>query len=634
MRYLIAITCALAIVSAHLLYGGLMRPVFALPAFLLVGAAGLLCLPALWWRNIPAPVWTCVLSVIAFAGWLIWREMETPDAQLGAAYLRLTLACLVMYLIFACVLTIPYHRLAFVCVIFAAAIVQASLGAWQFAHEHHSLPLPWMSEYLRMSYSERWGGRGHGFYLSGNHLVWLLNTTGIVALSLGCWGRWGAKAKVVTFYVALMSFGGAILTLSRGGAIALAAGFTVFFLLSGFTLAVGARDRRVVAIMLVLGAAAATVSVVALLYDKSFLVRDRFQELLDDGYRPGVFAAALRQWQLEPLLGTGAGTFVYYGRIFRETPAFSDDIFAHNDWLQLGADFGLPAIGLLVLLILLHLRAGLTGLAQVLRQRMAINSRPQSHAAALQIGALCVVAMYVAHSFLDFNMQVPANALLAAALLGILANCGVEKDIRKPHWMRGLARYGGGIVAVLAGACLIGLVHEAAPPEILSLQAENALLRGEGRSASVLCEEGVALAPRHARLQRLLGESFLWRANVLGTEESRWLNAANAAKSLEKASELASLDSENRMLLGEALMGMGKFHQAAVATSQATALNPKSGRGYEQYADILVASRRREDLWKALRFYEVSRSLAGAFNAQLRMEEIQRRVKREAAAQR
>jgi hypothetical protein len=75
MHYLIAVLCAVAVVLTQALYGGAMRPVFALPGLLLVSVAGALGVVAIVWRNVPAPSVSCVFSVLAFAGWLIWRTM-------------------------------------------------------------------------------------------------------------------------------------------------------------------------------------------------------------------------------------------------------------------------------------------------------------------------------------------------------------------------------------------------------------------------------------------------------------------------------------------------------------------------------------------------------------------------------
>ncbi|HRJ70610.1 MAG TPA: O-antigen ligase family protein [Terrimicrobiaceae bacterium] len=630
MRYLIAAICALAIVSAHLLYGGLMRPVFALPAYLLVGAAGLLCLPALWWRNIPAPVWTCVLSVVAFAGWLIWREMETPDAQMGAAYLRLTLACLVLYLIFACVLTNPYYRLTFLVVLFAMAVVQAGLGAWQFAHKHDAFPLPWMSEYFRLSYASRFSAsRAHGFYLSGNHLAWLLNTVLLFALALTFWGRWGVKTKVMTFYVALVSLIGTVLTLSRGGALGGLSGIAVFFLLSGCVLWMGARDRRLVVLMLFIAGTTVGSILVASIIQRSAIVQERYQELLDDGFRPLAFGAVLRQFQLEPLLGTGAGSFLYFGRKFREMAAFSDDIFAHNDWMQLAGDFGLPAAGLLAIVLALHLSSGINGLIQVVRQRVATNSRPQSHAAALQIGALAATAMFVVHSFFDFNMQVPANALLAAACLGMLANCGVEKEIRESSWTRTVARFGGTLTALCAGGFLLVFVQRAALPELSWLLAENAFFQGKTDQAILHAEAGLVQAPDHSRLRRVLGASWLSRSKSPGPAENRWENAGRAVDELNIAVQQVPFDSESRMLLAEALTATGRFQLGRTQATAGVVLNPLTGRGYELVGDAMIQTRRAGDRPIALRVYYVAQSLPGAISAKAAIYEIRQQLHRE-----
>jgi hypothetical protein len=225
MRYFLAVCCAFAVLSVQVLYGGAMRPVFALPGYLLVGLAGALALVAIFWRNVPSPSVSCLASVFGLAGWLIWREFGSPDPWLAQVYLRLTVACLVMYLLFACVLTNPYHRLAFICVLLFAAVVQSGAAGWQFTKRNAAgQMIPWLSEQLRLWYSES-NLRGHGTYLNGNHLVWFLNAAGLSALAVTCWGRWGLKTRIVCLYVALASFAGSVVTLSRGGYLGLGVGF-------------------------------------------------------------------------------------------------------------------------------------------------------------------------------------------------------------------------------------------------------------------------------------------------------------------------------------------------------------------------------------------------------------------------
>lgn len=618
MRYLIAVLCALAVLSVQGLYGGAMRPVFALPGLALTGLAGALGLVAVFWRNIPAPSVSAVFSVLAFAGWLIWREMESPDAWLAAGYLRLTVGCLVMYLLFACVVTNPFHRLAFVCLLLAAAVFQAGAAAWQFARPETGPLLPWLSEQLRIWYAPKWNHRGHGTYLNGNHLIWFLNFAGLMALALTCWGRWGLKTKIVCLYAALAVLAGALVTLSRGGFLGLGVGLVVFLLLSAQALAVGARNRRIVAVLVVAAAVLAAITTGFSIFKSSFVVQQRVEILVNDSYRPVVFEAVLRQAQLEPLLGTGAGTFLFYGRIYREMISFSDDVYAHNDWAQIAADFGFPALFLLVVVVALHGAAGLSGLQEVLKKRMATHSRPQSHAAALLIGALAALAAFVVHSFFDFNMQIPANALLAAACLGMLANGGVTSGAALVF--SSVFRRVACLAAGAAGLWLVVLVVNAAPAEYAWLQAENAQMTGRLEDARKLAVEGMK-AGGHDRLERTLGEIYLTAA--MGAEQSaerqHW--ARLAAKAFEGALPGAPLDGRPHLLLAEARVRLEQASETRVI--EAIRRDPGQGRAYELYAEMLE---KKGLLAEAQQMYLVASRLPGNLHSRKSAADLAKKI--------
>ena len=620
MRYLLAILCALAIAVAQGLYGGLMRPVFALPAYLIIAVAGLLALAAAFWRNLPTPSLGCLASVGALAGWLLWRGTESPDAWMAAGYTRLVLGCVVLYLLFACVITNPLHRLTFVCALLLFAVIQAALGAWQFANKHENMPLPWISEYLKAAYFSRLNGRAHGFYLNGNHLAWFLNVAGIFALAIAAWGRWGLKTKILVFYVALMTLVVSLLTLSRGGVLSLMAGLAIFFLLSAYVLWVGAQGRRFLALIVVVSVVAVIIGVGIYIFSTSFSMQQRFGDLFTDAARNRLVGAALRQFQLDPIWGTGPGTFVYYGRQFREFYAFSDDIFAHNDWLQLAADYGFPALALCLVAALVHLGAGLSGLTHVLKQRMSFNVRPQSHAAALLLAATVAVIMFCVRSFFDFNMQIPANALLAAACMGMLANAGVERETRAPRWFRYLVRWSSCLATAALAAMLLFATLRVAPAEFAWLKAENALYRHELPEALKYAEEGLAANPAHPKLARTKGEIYLAMAGTGFERANRWSQFQGAVKAFSRAVELAPLDYDNHLLLADALNRVGYYGEGELAAQEAIQLNPNQGYSYLLYATALEKSGRLDQLKEAVGIYRCFHALPRAFS---RMDEVE-----------
>jgi len=628
VRYLLAILCGLAVVAAQLLYGGAMRPVFALPAFALIGGVGILAVVGVFGRNLPAPNGSCVVAVGLFGAWLLWREMEATEVWLASGYLRLTLACLIMYGVFAWVLINPFHRLAFCVMVLASALGQAALGAWQFTHAHEGFPLPWMSEQLKLWYAGRFSNLAHGLYLNRNHLAWFLNAAGLLGLSLGCWSRWGLKTKILCLYVALMALAVAVMTGSRGGILGLVAGLGVFFIASGMVLIVGARGRRRLALGIMTAGLLIAGSGIFLVVENSFFVQNRMQILLEDSYRGYVFDAGLRQFQLEPLLGTGPGSFAYFSRQFRETQALFDDVYAHDDWLQLAADFGFPALALLVIAVILHAANGWRGLLTALRTRMGGSSQPQSHSAALLIAALSCLAAFGVHSAFDFNMQIPANALLAAACMGILANSGVEERRREGaagfFW-----RLPGFLVLGGMGCWLTWEVWQAAEPEYETLQAENAVLQGDWEAGLVHTEKGQRTGQTNPSLHEMRGTALLLRSYSRSTLAERWADRRDAVGALSTAVILAPLDWRRRLQRLEALMRTGQLQEAAAEAFVTMALNPAHGRAYELYSEILEA---RGEFSEALRFYTLSRACPGGAWSQSRAADLTKKARAEVEA--
>src|SRR2546428_12884607 len=128
--------------------------------------------------------------------------------------------------------------------------------------------------------------------------------------------------------------------------------------------------------------------------------------------RVDFWKAAIQQWKLQPVLGTGSGTYLFYGRQFRTDRVQPDPVYVHNDYLQLLAEYGTVGAALFVLFLTAHLRSGWKNLERLGFKRAPVSSRLLSNGMALQLGAIAAVSAYIVHSFLDFNLHIPANVLL------------------------------------------------------------------------------------------------------------------------------------------------------------------------------------------------------------------------------
>lgn len=109
-----------------------------------------------------------------------------------------------------------------------------------------------------------------------------------------------------------------------------------------------------------------------------------------------------------PVLGTGAGSF--HGTYLRyRTPREGYFDHAHNDYVEIAADFGLLGLGLLGGFVVLTLA---TGLRVLVKRR---SSLPRG----IAFGSLMAMVALVIHSWVDFNLQIPANALTLVVIMAM-----------------------------------------------------------------------------------------------------------------------------------------------------------------------------------------------------------------------
>jgi O-antigen ligase len=188
--------------------------------------------------------------------------------------------------------------------------------------------------------------------------------------------------------------------------------FSVFvsLILMGFLGRLGGGTRAWMAITLLVIAGSMTYAIWIGLNP----VITRFESLtptaLEDSFgRPAMWKQASGMIKDYPLVGTGLGTF---GIAFRRYQTSGLDLFidhAHNDYLEVTTDTGIlgmvllfiPIIGLLVKMIL------------------AYGGARSAYRRSVLLACIGSTTALLVHSAGDFNLQIPANALLFAVILGI-----------------------------------------------------------------------------------------------------------------------------------------------------------------------------------------------------------------------
>lgn len=272
-------------------------------------------------------------------------------------------------------------------------------------------------------------GRLRGTYVNPNHTASLL----VMALmSVFGWGWWAwrqarrdrswERRLLLLLPPAVVGMGillGIAMTRSRAGLAAAAAGA-----LFGTALAaLEARNRRAVALVVIVAALVVVGALAGTVGLEQAFGRILSTSLYEVGWgaRTQVYGETLGLWLDYPILGSGLGTFADAFPTVQPATLHGSWEHAHNDPLELLATTGLIGGALAVL--------GVLALALRLRHVQLHGFHTEDRAAGL--AGLCILVALAVHELLDFGLTVPANALVAVALLGAAAVAPTREVVRR-----------------------------------------------------------------------------------------------------------------------------------------------------------------------------------------------------------
>ncbi len=135
--------------------------------------------------------------------------------------------------------------------------------------------------------------------------------------------------------------------------------------------------------------------------------RFELQGLSDEG-RLETYHSTLRMIADHPWLGSGLGTFAWSFPAYRSPNISMWGVWdrAHSTPLELASDLGLPITALVVIAWLIILAVMIRGL------------RTRRRDLVFPLGALAVAILGLAHSSIDFSLQIPGYSIVVFALVG------------------------------------------------------------------------------------------------------------------------------------------------------------------------------------------------------------------------
>jgi len=563
----------LALVLAILVFAPLAMGAVDAWAFLVIQGLTIVIL-ALWiirvWAG-PRPqlLWPPLCwAVLAFVVYAVVRYL-TADIEY-VARLESIQVLVYAFLFFAVVNNVyrqEFPQVISFTMIFVAAMISGYAIYQSMAHSNRVWNM--VSPYV---------GRASGTYISPNNLAGLLEMVLPLALAYVLTGRIKVVSRIFIAYAALMIAGGLVVTFSRGGW--MAAGLAMLVLLGLLTLY---RQHRIPVLVLL-----AVLLAGGGFFAKQYLSRtlsyiERIQKPVLEGegdldYRREMWQAAEGMWRDHFWLGVGPAHYDYRFRLYHAERVQQRPDRAHNDYLNLLADWGtiggIIVGGGMVLFVI--------GLVQTRRhvERMdALGSSALSNRFAFFFGATAGLFALAIHSFFDFNLHIPANAILGVVLLAILTSN--RRFATDRHWINLRAPSKIVLTIVLAGGmgCL-GWQEFRRGNETACLARADAPGLSLLEHAALL-EKAFAAEPKNFETAYAIGEAYRMQSFEGGT--NYLAEAGVAMEWYRRAKTLNRFDGYNDLRTGMCLDWTDRSAESGKYYDLADRLDPN---GYFTAANI------------------------------------------------
>jgi tetratricopeptide (TPR) repeat protein len=264
---------------------------------------------------------------------------------------------------------------------------------------------------------------------------------------------------------------------------------------------------------------------------------------------------------------------------------------AHNDYLNLLADWGTTG-GIIVLAGMAVFAAGLWQTRKYVRRAERDSGSGRSNRFAFFLGASAGLLALAIHSAVDFNLHIPANAILGVALLALLssnlrfATGKFWLNLRQP--LKFFLTF-----ALAAGIAYLSWQECRRGREFLWL-ARAEQLQNFSPERAAAWEKAFAIEPQNFETAYNIGECYRTESFIGGQDSDE--QAKTAMKWYERAWKLNRFDGYDYLRYGMCLDWLDQHDEAGPYFSRADALDPNGyftadniGWHYVQTGDYAAA---------------------------------------------
>ena len=408
-------------------------------------------------------------------------------------------------------------------------------------------------------------GRGSGTFINPNHFAGWLGMLLPLCLSYVLIGRINLSMRILLGYSALMLLLGIAVSMSRGGWISTSMMLFVFVGVIGFQ----KKFRLKVIIITFLFFTA-----ISIFFIKSDFAQDRISRANTPGTldhvesRTELWISAYQVWKEEKLFGVGPGHFDHRFSAHRPPTLQSQPVRVHNDYLNILVDWGI--IGLILVAIWFSTLAYVIKKCWKYSQRTASDfSKKTSNRAAFVLGGTIGLGSLTIHSFVDFNLHIPSNAILASTIAALLTS--FIRFATESYWIPIKITLRLSLSIFICG--MAGLMIHQSIVQLRELQSLNAAQQAKSFPEQIAqLELAMKREPNNHETAASIGEIYRIKASSLSTPNTPEMEKAR--KWLQRAIELNPYDAYSHARLGLILNRLGQATEAEKMFKVAEELDP------------------------------------------------------------
>jgi O-antigen ligase len=550
----------LGLVLAILVFGPLATGAVRTPDFLVIQGLliGVLLLWSvrLWVNPRRRLLWTPMCwAVVAFAAYAIVRY-RTAEIEYVA---RMEMIRVLVYaFLFLAVLNNLHSQEHIRLIVFTLIFLAMAISFYAVYQYVANSDKVWM-------FVKPYPHRGSGTYISPDHLAGFLEMILPLGLAWLLVSRASTLIKVFIGYAALSILAGIVVTVSRGAWFSVALTLVVFFSL----LFLHHTYRLPSAVLLVVLIGAGIYFIPG-----THFFEQRLTQLVEGGginnaVRLELWRCAVQLWHRNPWWGIGPDHFNQLFPTCRPEFIQLQPDRVHNDYLNTLVDWGVAGTSLVAAAWVL-LYAGVFKSWRFVRGSPSDLGSKKSNKFATVLGASLGLFAILCHSTVDFNMHIPANAILAVTLMALLTS--YLRFASDRYWisLRAVPRVLA-TLALLSGSAYLGREGVRRWQEYTLLSRADRLETYSPEQLSLL-EQAFAVDPMNYETAYSIGESLRTQSWEGSDDYTAW--ATQAIGWFDRAAALNPYCSDAFMRRGMCLDWLGKFDQGRASFDHAVQLDP------------------------------------------------------------